>query len=719
ESFAKIITDVGDVGRGVCFDDVSAAVMNHRELFGHQRTRLTGQRQFESTRPLHSLGELGEMDYVVHADFGIARYLGMEMVEKEGRTDEFLVLEFARKAKVYVPVGRIELVQKYLGTSHENPQLSRLGTGAWEKRKAKALDAAREMAGDLLVLQGKREAAPGVAFPDDTAWQRDFEAAFPWEETPDQLDGMAAIKDDMQRTRPMDRLVCGDVGYGKTELAIRAAFKAAAAGYQVAVLVPTTILAQQHWRTFGQRMAEYPIEVDVLSRFKSRSEQDKLLAGLAEGRVDVVIGTHRLLSQDVHFRNLGLIVVDEEQRFGVKAKEALKRFRATVDILTLTATPIPRTLNMGLLGLRDISSLETPPMDRLSVRTQVTYFDPPLIRQAMMRELNRGGQIFFIHNRVATIGQLGKQIQSIVPEAQLEIAHGQMPAHQLEKIMMRFIEGEFNTLLCTTIVESGLDIPNANTTFVNNAHMFGLSDLHQLRGRVGRYTRRAYAYFLVPRDTVLPEDAVKRLKAIEDFSDLGAGFQIAMRDLEIRGAGNIIGTEQSGHIDAVGYDLYCRLLREAVDNLKGTTTETPPDAHVDLAVRAYIPDDYIARAREKVDLYRRLGQSIDEVSLEEISRELTDRFGQPPHQVGILIEEARLRILASRLGITEIKQTTDRLIIRYTDAEPLEPVLSPAGRLLRIIDAHTVHVMVPDDVTEPTELVAFARKLLQGEVRSD
>jgi transcription-repair coupling factor (superfamily II helicase) len=517
----------------------------------------------------------------------------------------------------------------------------------------------------------------------------------------------------------MDRLVCGDVGYGKTELAIRAAFRAASSGYQVAVLVPTTVLAYQHYRTFASRMEEFPVRIEMLSRFRTKAQQQRTLAGVAEGTVEIVIGTHRILSGDVSFKNLGLIVVDEEQRFGVKAKEHLKALRASVDVLTLTATPIPRTLNMALLGLRDISSLETPPLDRLAVRSQVTYFDEGLVKQAILRELRRDGQVFYIHNRVADLSAQVARIEKLVPEAAVGMAHGQMKERELEKVMLKFVDGDINVLVCTTIVESGLDIRNANTLFVNNAHMYGLADLHQLRGRVGRYNRRAYAYFLIPGEKILPEVAMKRLKAIEDFHELGAGFQIAMRDLEIRGAGNIVGFEQSGHINAVGYDMYCRLLRDAVETLKGEPASQLPDVHVDLGIRAFIPDDYIARAREKVDIYRRLGQARSPDDLAALESEMTDRFGPPPPPVSLMLEQARLRLVAGRLGITGMQQVGDKIRVNFIDAARLEPVLKPAGRLVRVTDTQTFYIVPPEDLDEAAERVEFLRNLLQGAVTAD
>ncbi|MGH7128485.1 MAG: transcription-repair coupling factor, partial [Planctomycetaceae bacterium] len=507
-------------------------------------------------------------------------------------------------------------------------------------------EAVTDLASDMLRLQAAREAKPGHAFPPDSHWQHEFDAAFPRTETDDQLLAIADVKDDMQRPRPMDRLICGDVGYGKTEVAMRAAFKTIDGGRQVAVLVPTTVLAEQHGRTFSERMAEFPITIESLSRFKSKRRQQEILERMRTGAVDIVIGTHRLVQKDVAFKDLGLVVIDEEQRFGVEAKEMLKRLRLEVDVLTMSATPIPRTLHLSLLGIRDISNLTTPPQDRQAIETRIAYFDDQLVKSAIVRELNRGGQVYFVHNRVYNIRSIADRIQSLVPEAGVDIGHGQMPEGQLEEAMLRFVTGATDVLVCTTIIESGLDIPNANTIFIHMADKCGLAELHQLRGRVGRYRHRAYCYLLVEQGRSLTTVGEKRLRAIEEFSELGAGFKIAMRDLEIRGAGNILGTEQSGHISTVGYELYCQLLENAVRRLKNEPVREQRHMAIDLPVSAFIPESYVPPGRHRVEMYRKLSsvQTVDE--LRELADEFRDRFGPVPAETRRLLEQKELELLA-------------------------------------------------------------------------
>src|SRR6516165_6570766 len=510
-------------------------VLGDHELFHREQAgSVLPRRQLES-RAIDSFLELQEDDLVVHLSHGIARYRGMHVLDKNGQTEEHLILEFAGRTLVYVPASKIDLVQKYVGGAKSDPELSKLGGTSWQHKKDRVEAAVLDLASEMLELQALREARPGIALPPDSDWQREFDAAFPFEETPDQLTTMVEIKRDMEKSRPMDRLICGDVGYGKTELAMRAAFKAIDNGRQVAILVPTTVLAEQHFRTFSQRLAEYPFTIEVISRFRTAGEQKRILERLAEGKIDIIIGTHRLVSKDVQFKELGLVIIDEEQRFGVDHKERLKHLRATVDVLTMTATPIPRTLHMSLLGIRDISNLETPPSDRLAIETRIVRFDPQLIRHAILREFNRDGQVYFVHNRVYNIREIASRLQSIVPEARIAIAHGQMAEHELEAAMIGFVRRESDILVATTIIESGLDIPNVNTIFINQADNYGLADLHQLRGRVGRYKHRAYAYLVLDSERQLTPTASRRLKAIEEFTELGAGFKIALRDLEIRG----------------------------------------------------------------------------------------------------------------------------------------------------------------------------------------
>ena len=641
-------------------------LLSSGELF--RRTDLRRPSHRRLTRIIDSFLELREGDLVVHVGHGIARYRGLKLLEKNGQVEEHLELEFAGRTKLYVPATRIGLVQKYVGGTKSRPTLAKLGGRLWERQKDRVSEAVVDLAADMLELQAARSSRPGIAYPADTEWQREFDASFPYRETPDQLTTIDAIKHDMCLSRPMDRLLCGDVGYGKTELAMRAAFKVVDAGYQAAVLVPTTLLCEQHQRTFAARMAEFPFEIAALSRFATRRQQTEIIRRLAEGSIDIVIGTHRLAQPDVQFHNLGLVVIDEEQRFGVEVKERLKALRQTVDVLTMTATPIPRTLHMGLLGLRDISNLETPPEDRLAVETRVARFDPELIRHAVLRELNRNGQIFFVHNRVEDIEIVARRLRQIVPEARLAVAHGQMHEDDLEKVMIGFIDRRYDMLLATTIIESGLDIPNANTIFIDEADRYGLADLHQLRGRVGRYKHRAYCCLLIDPNKNLTPSAAKRLRAIEEFSDMGAGFAIAMRDLEIRGAGNILGSEQSGHIATIGYELYCELLEQAVRRLKQLPPKTSIEVDVDLPGEGYIPRSYVPDMRLKIDLYRRLARVSNRSELDDLAAELVDRFGPPPPLVQHLLLMAEIRIAAHRWRIASIHIEDCYVVFQYASA---------------------------------------------------
>ena len=632
----------------------SVVVLSDHELFHREQTSAVLPRRQLESRAIDSFLELQEGDLVVHLGHGIARYRGMQVLEKNGQTEEHLILEFGGGTRVYVPASKIDLVQKYVGGAKSDPELSKLGGTSWQKKKDRVQAAVLDLASEMLELQALRESKPGVSFPPDSDWQREFDAAFPYEETPDQLTTIAEIKRDMEKSRPMDRLICGDVGYGKTELAMRAAFKAIDNGKQVAILVPTTVLAEQHFRTFSQRMAEYPFTVEVISRFRSGGEQRRIVEQLAEGKIDIIIGTHRIVSNDVQFKELGLVIIDEEQRFGVEHKEKLKKLRQTVDVLTLTATPIPRTLHLSLLGIRDISNLETAPQGRLAIETRIVRFDRQLIRHAIMRELNREGQIYFVHNRVHNIHDIAAKLKDIVPEARIAIAHGQMNEHQLEDAMVKFVQKQADILVATTIIESGLDIPNANTMFINQADNYGLADLHQLRGRVGRYKHRAYAYMLLDADRAITPNASRRLKAIEEFTELGAGFKIAMRDLEIRGAGNILGTQQSGHIAAVGYELYCSLLENAVRSLKNMPVKTHMEVTIDLPWPALLPRDYVQGQKLKIEVYRRLSRIRRMDRLNDFRIELRDRYGPIPTPVEWLLRLAELRILASRWQISGI-----------------------------------------------------------------
>ena len=670
------------------------------------------------SRAIDTFLDLQDGDYVVHVSHGIGRYRGLKLLEKQDRTEEFLDVEFAEGTRVYVPAACIDLVQKYVGGTKLAPKLAKIGGRAWEKQKQAVREAVADMAADMLRLQARRESRPGVAFPEDSQWQHDFEAAFPYDETPDQLTAVKAIREDMQKPQPMDRLLCGDVGFGKTELAMRSAFKAVDAGHQVAVLVPTTVLAEQHRRSFATRFAEYPFEIRSLSRLASTAETRETLEGLAAGTIDIVIGTHRLAGADVHFARLGLVVIDEEQRFGVEVKERLKAVRASVDVLTMTATPIPRTLHMAMLGIRDISSLATPPANRQPVETRVARWDEGLIRHAIERELARGGQVYFVHNRIKDIHRVREKLARIVPDAKVVIAHGRLNEHDLEDVMLSFVRGDADILLATTIIESGLDIPRSNTIFIDEADHYGLADLHQLRGRVGRSHHRAYCYMLIDQGTHLTETAARRLRAIQEFSSMGAGFSLSMRDLEIRGAGNLLGTQQSGHIAVVGYDLYCKLLEQAVRGLKHLPPAEPPAVAIDLPGRAFLPRDYIPDIRSKIDVYRRLSRAAEAGHVDDIQAELADRFGPLPDEARRLCEAARVRVAAASWGIDAINRHDGLLVLSFHDISRRRALKEAMDGLLRIVDERTaayplVQQHDADDLATPDGLLAVLRGLLE------
>ena len=710
-TLGKLHFPIGRLRAGFRLVHDRIVLVSGNELF--HRADLSRPSRRRLGRVIDSFLELREGDFVVHLAHGIGRYRGLKMLGDDGQGEEHLELEFHGGTKVYVPCSKIELVQKYVGGAKSRPTLARVGGQTWVRQKKAAESAVTDLAAEMLEMQAARGSRAGLSFPPDSEWQREFDASFPYMETPDQLVGIAAIKRDMQEPRPMDRLICGDVGYGKTELAMRAAFKAIDAGYQVAVLVPTTVLAEQHGRTFHERMAEFPFEIAVLSRFCTGSQQKRTLKGLADGSIDVVIGTHRLAQQDVQFHNLGLCVIDEEQRFGVAVKERLKAYRHTVDVLTLTATPIPRTLHMSLLGLRDITNLETPPADRLPIETRVARFDADLIRHAVLRELNRKGQIFFVHNRIHDIQNVAWRLQQIVPEARIAIGHGQMAEGQLERVMLDFIDHRYDVLLATTIIESGLDIPNANTIFIDDADQYGLADLHQLRGRVGRYKHRAYCYLVVDAGRSLTATAAKRLAAIEEFSSMGAGFAIAMRDLEIRGAGNLLGTEQSGHIAAVGYELYCELLEKTVRKLKQLPPRVTIEVNIDLPGEAYLPRNYVPDMRLKIDLYRRLSRVTNLGELGELAAELVDRFGPRPAVVDRLLARAELAVLAHGWGIGSMHLEDAYLVFGYQDRARIEQLARLRGKRLRIVDGRSVYVPLENRAPTPDTLYALVKAVLQ------
>ena len=667
----QVTVTQGTLGVGFQLPNANLVILTETEIYGKKLA--TRKQPHRKAAPTLEELELVPGDYVVHVNHGIGLFRGIVPLEITGIKREYLLLKYHGEDKLYVPTDQLGFVQKYIGAEGEVPRLSRLGGSDWARTKKRVQEAVREMAEDLIKLYAARQSLPGYAFPADAPWQQEFELAFPHEETPDQLRAITEAKRDMERPRPMDRLLCGDVGYGKTEVAMRAAFKAVVGGKQVAVLVPTTVLAQQHFQNFSERFQNYGITVDVLSRFRSLREQRQVLENLVLGKVDIVIGTHRLVQEDVTFKNLGLVVIDEEQRFGVAHKERLKILHPTVDALTLTATPIPRTLYMSLVGVRDASQLQTPPLDRFTVQTYVVEEDPVLIREAITREMARGGQIYFVHNRVAELNRVYVWLQGLVPDARIGIGHGQLREDRLEQVMLDFVNGEYDILLCTTIIETGLDIANVNTLIVKDADQFGLAQLYQLRGRVGRSNRLAFAYFTYRRDRILGEPAEKRLRAIRDFTEFGSGYKLAKRDLEIRGAGNLLGTEQHGHVSVVGFEMYCRLLEGAVRDIKGEQHPSEEiDTVVELPITAFIPDEYIPDGEQKVRMYHALANVRQKADVDEISEELEDRFGKHPTPVRNLLAVARLRALARQLRVKSISRQGTYYRFVFGDAHPLD-----------------------------------------------
>ncbi len=705
---------LGFIHRGFVVNSLNTIVISHHELFGQFALRRR-RRPARVASPVDTLSDLHEGDYVVHASYGIGKFLGIKTIKEKGGAGEYLTIEYADGVKMQVAVRNIALVQKFIGTSPKRPKLSKIGLKRWQKQKDKVAASVADLAAELLEVQAKRQAMDGIAYGEDSTWQVEFEESFTYQETPDQTTAVEQIKTDMQQAVAMDRLLCGDVGYGKTELAMRAAFKAVENSKQVAILTPTTVLCVQHGRTFTERFADFPVCIEVLNRFKTPKQAKDIISRTKKGRVDILIGTHRLLSGDVGFRDLGLLIIDEEQRFGVEHKEKLKKMRVNVDVLTMTATPIPRTLHMSLLGLRDISALATPPLDRRSIVTTVTAYNPQLIRKAVFREMNRQGQVFFLHNRVKTIEKKAWELRKLLGDAKVAVAHGQMAKSELEKAMIDFVMGETDVLVCTTIIESGLDIPNANTIFINDADRFGLAQMHQLRGRVGRYKHRAYAYMLLPMSRPITPLAARRLKAIEEYSHLGAGFRIALRDLEIRGAGNILGAEQSGHIQTVGYTMYCELLTGAVAKLKDAPTEPFPTAVVDLGFATYIPKNYIPVNRHRMDVYRKIAVAGADSDLEQIQGELADVYGPAPDEVGLLLDIARLRIAASRLDIKSIVASGQDLIFSFTEeaGARAESLLADVSGKLRISKPDTAYLRLTKNYFEPRTLITILRKILR------
>lgn len=662
-------------------------VVTESEIFTkQQKKKKRPSKQLSNAERIKNYSELNIGDYVVHINHGIGKYLGIVTLEIDGAHKDYLHVKYSGNDKLYVPVEQIDQIQKYVGGDDHDPKIYSLGGSEWKKVKSKVESSVKDIAADLIKLYAKREATSGYAFNRDNDMHREFDSLFPYQETEDQLRAIEEIKQDMEKPRPMDRLLCGDVGYGKTEVAIRAAFKAVMDGKQVAILVPTTILAQQHYETMRERFQDYPIEIEVLSRFRSKKEQNQTVKKLKDGIVDIIIGTHRLLSKDIVFRDLGLLIVDEEQRFGVSHKEKIKQLKANVDVLTLTATPIPRTLHMSMLGVRDLSVIETPPENRFPVQTYVVEYSGALVREAIERELSRGGQIYFLFNQVQGIEQMAEQIRLLVPDARVAIAHGQMKEAELEGVMIDFLEGEFDVLVSTTIIETGVDIPNVNTLIIYNADKMGLSQLYQLRGRVGRSNRMAYAYFTYQRDKVLTEVAEKRLQAIKEFTELGSGFKIAMRDLSIRGAGNLLGAEQHGFITSVGFDLYSQLLKEAIDELKGARPkEESSGLEVDLHVDAYIPESYIKDGKQKIEMYKKVNavQTLEDV--QELEEEFLDRFGNLPQPVRRLLTVAKLKAYALKLNMESIILKNDTLKMLF---HPSQNDKIDGGRLFQIANQY-------------------------------
>ncbi len=711
--------------------DTSLVLYSDAELFGWTKPSQRRVQRPRAMAPEAFFADVSPGDYVVHMEHGIGQFSGLvSMTMEDGGVREYLQIDYAMGDRLFVPVHQADRLSRYVGAGEQMaPILHRLGTADWERVKKQTQKAVDDIAGDLLHLYAAREAAEGHAFSVDGAWQMEMEAAFPYEETPDQLVAIEAVKHDMESSRPMDRLICGDVGYGKTEVALRSAFKAVMDGKQVAVLAPTTVLAQQHFQTFSRRLAAFPVSVEMLSRFRTPAQQAHVIDHLSKGAVDIVIGTHRLLSKDVSFKDLGLLIVDEEQRFGVTHKERIKQMRQTVDVLTLTATPIPRTLHMSMTGVRDLSTIETPPEERLPIQTTIGEYEETLIRQAILREIDRGGQVFFVHNRVRGITQIARRLEKLIPEATYGIAHGQMPERELERVMLAFAEGQFNVLVCTTIIESGLDIPNDNTIIINRADKFGLAQLYQLRGRVGRAAVRAYAYLLYERNQALTPIARERLTALQEASELGAGFRIAMRDLEIRGAGELLGRKQHGHIAAVGFDLYCRLLAKSVEEMKkgaageklqaagggGQATDDAEDemsgvqrpafgvqrsesvryedplapaVTLDLPMRAMIPEEYVAEQSLRLRLYRRIAGVTDTAAVDALAEEMVDRFGPLPEEVQNLLYQVRIKVLALAAGVTAIGRDSGQLVLKsddleHVDRQRLQARIGDAARVAR------------------------------------
>lgn len=709
----QVIITHGALSGSFEYPSIRFIVISDKNLFGEdKKTKKAAKR-----KDIIEFTDLNTGDYVVHQAHGIGQYTGIEKLAVEGVTRDYLKIMYLNNDMLYIPTTQLELIQKYIGAEGKAPKLNKLGGTDWAKTKKRVRESLMNIAGELLAIYAQREASRGFAFSQDTIWQKQFEEQFPYQETEDQLRCIEEVKHDMENGKPMDRLLCGDVGFGKTEVAIRAAFKSAMDGKQTAYLVPTTILAQQHYNTFKQRMRDFPIKVEMLSRFRTLAQQKKILKDLKSGAIDILIGTHRIIQKDIQFKDLSLLIIDEEQRFGVAHKEKLKALKSNVDVLTLTATPIPRTLHMAMVGIRDMSVIYDPPEDRHPVQTFVMEYNSEVIKDAIIREINRKGQVFYLSNRVKSIYKVAAEVQALVPQASIVVAHGQMDEKQLEDLMVGFIEGKWNVLVCTTIIESGLDIPNVNTIIMEDADKMGLSQLYQLRGRVGRSNRLAYAYVTYRKDKVLSEEAEKRLKAIRDFTEFGSGFKIAMRDLEIRGAGNLIGAEQHGHMEAVGYDTYCRLLSEAVKQLKGEEVREDINTQIEISVSAYISDDFIKNENHKIDMYKKIASDQDDKDIEEIEDELIDRYGDIPKEVYNLLEITRIKILAKSLGINSISDKTGAVIIQFNEntlkIEVLGKLIGQYKGQILFTASNPPYITYKPGIKEPNKLFNI-KNLLQG-----
>ena len=708
----------GNIPDGFLWQDIGLCVISEDEIFGKKKEVPEDKKRSKLIK-LTDIGQFRVGDLVVHEEHGIGRYMGLKKVEVNNRINEYVVIEYAGNSKLYIPADRVSILQKYIGVDDKEPKLDQLGGRSWDIAKKRAKSSIRKIAKQLVELYAIRQSRKGFAFSPPDHIFREFEATFEHEETPDQIKAIEDVIRDMTSERPMDRLICGDVGFGKTEVAIRAAFKAVMDGKQVAVVVPTTLLAEQHYRTFKKRMEPYNIRVEMLSRFKSRSEQKRIIAETRSGKVDVIIGTHRILQKDIKFSDLGLLIIDEEQKFGVRQKEQLKRYRATIDVLSLAATPIPRTLHMALLGVRDISIIETPPKDRLSIKTHISYYDEDLIKKAIRFELERGGQVFFVHNRVQTIYERAEIVKELVPEARIEVAHGQMKEEDLEKTMLSFLNREIDVLVCTSIIESGLDIPSVNTIIIDGVEKMGLSQIYQLRGRVGRSKERAYAYLLISDPSSITPDGEKRLKALMDFSRLGAGLQLAMHDLRIRGGGNILGYAQSGHISEIGYELYVKLIEQTIAELKGEEWHEEINPEINIDVPAYIPEKYIMDADIRLNIYRRLSMLSEEGSLLKIKEELLDRFGDMPDEVRNLFEIMGVRIILKKIGVKRLDVGSDGIVLTflyngYVNPERLKELILEKPRIFRFLSPDKLKINakinLPSDLSKIKEVLQELRE---------